>query len=106
VKLVSFANGVQQGEISCSAANGAVTATAPPTFNTALPVKVFTHGFSPMPGFSHPLKTEFAVRWNTAYKGQVNVVLVDWYRLSTFFQVGLKRKLLFSFSRKVKKSEN
>jgi pimeloyl-ACP methyl ester carboxylesterase len=89
VKLVSFANGVQQGEIACSAANGAVTATAPPTFNTALPVKVFTHGFSPLPGSSQPLKTEFAVRWNAAYGGKVNVVLVNWYALSTAFQVDL-----------------
>jgi hypothetical protein len=65
VKLVVFTN-VAQGEISCSAVNGAVVAAPPPTFKTDLPVKVFTHGFTPKPGASQPLKTEFAVRWNTA----------------------------------------
>ena len=87
VKLVFFAGNAQQADIACSAVNGAVVATPPAVLNPNYPFKVFTHGFTPLP--NSPLKTEFAMRWSTAYNGQVNTILVNWQALATSFQVDL-----------------
>ena len=88
VKLTFFSDNIQQADIACSVIDSTVVATAPATLNPAHPVKVFTHGFTPVP-FKY-FRREFAQRWHLAYRGQVNTILVKWRALATAFQVNLK----------------
>ena len=88
VKLTFFSDNIQQADIACSVIDSTVVATAPATLNPAHPVKVFTHGFTPVP-FKY-FRREFAQRWHLAYGGQVNTILVKWCALATTFQVNLK----------------